>query len=131
MDIKGLLNDELQAAARAKEEKETRDAALNKEAARQFQPIVAAIEQLKSEVSQYSEIQFHISTHSVTARIGDAIKLDTNLYGWSKGFSVEETTTFKYPDYEVIELTHKFDDAPSVVSFIVKKCAEYLAEKKT
>lgn len=130
MDIKEVLNQELQAANRAKEEKEKEDAVLDKEAANLFQPIVAGIEQLKSELSGHSDIQLYISTHSITARLGDDIKLDTHLYGWSKGFSVEETTTFKYPDYEVIEQTHKFNDAPSVVSFIVKKCAEYLANKK-
>ncbi len=130
MDIKELLNQELQTAKRAKEEKEKEDAALDKEAANLFQPIVAGVEQLKSELSGHSDVQFYISTHSITARLGDDIKLDTHLYGWSKGFSVEETTTFKYPDYELIEQTHKFNDAQSVVSFIVKKCAEYLANKK-
>ncbi len=130
MDIKGFLNQELEAAKKDKEEKEKEDAALDKEAANLFQPIIAAMEQLKSELSAHSEIQFNISTHSVTARLGDDIKLDTHRYGWSKGFSIDETTTFKYPEYEVIEQAHKFNDAPSVVSFIVKRCAEYLANKR-
>ena len=130
MDIKGLLNQELEAAKEAKQEKEKEEAALDKKAANLFQPIVAEMEQLKSELSGCSDIQFYISTHSVTARLGGDIKLDTHLFGWSKGFSIEETTTFRFPDYEVIEQTHKFNDAPSVVSFIVKKCAEYLANKK-
>jgi len=130
MNIKELLNQELQAAKRAKEQKEKGDAALGQEAANLFQPIVAGVAQLKSELSGQSDIQFYISAHSISARLGDDIKLDTHLYGWSKDFSVEQTTTFKYPDYEVIEQTHKFKDAPSVVSFIVKKCAEYLANKK-
>jgi len=130
MDIRGLLNQELEAAKKAKEEKEKEEAALDKEAARLFQPIVAGIEQLKSELSGHSDIQFYISTHSITARLGDDIKLDTHFFGWSKGFSIEETTTFNYPDYKVIEQTHKFNNAPSIVSFIVKKCAEYLANKK-
>lgn len=47
MDIKKLINEELQAAKRAKEEKEKEDAVLDKEAANLFQPIVAGIEQLK------------------------------------------------------------------------------------
>lgn len=130
MDIKGLLSQELEAAKKAKEEKEKEEAALDKEAARLFEPIVAGIEQLKSELSGHSDIQFSISTHSITARLGDDITLDTHLFGWSQGFSVEETTTFNYPDYKVIEQTHKFNNAPSIVTFIVKKCAEHLANKK-
>lgn len=130
MDIKELLSQELEAAKKAKEEKEKEESALDEEAARLFEPIVAGIEQLKSELSGHSEIQFSISTHSITARLGDDIKLDTHFFGWSQGFSVEETTTFNYPDYKVIEQIHKFNNAPSIVSFIVKKCAEYLANKK-
>lgn len=85
---------------------------------------------ISCELRNSISVLIYISTHSITARLGDDIKLDTHLYGWSKGFSVEETTTCKYPDYEVIEQTYKFNDAPSVVSFIVKKCAKYLANKK-
>lgn len=131
MDIKGLLNQELEAAKKEKEEKEKEDAVLDKEAANLFQPIAAAMEQLKSELSAHSEIQFYIDTHSVTARLGSDIKLDTHRYGWSKCFSVDETITFKYPEYDVIERTLRFDDAPSIVSFIVKRCAEYLANKRS
>jgi hypothetical protein len=130
MDIKKLLNQELQAAERAKEEKEKEDAALDKEAANLFQPIVAGIEQLKSELSGHSDIQLNISTHSITVRLGNDRELDTHLYGWSRGFSVEETARFNWPEYEEIKQTHKFNDAPSVVSFIIKKCAEYIANKK-
>ena len=131
MDIKSLLNTEIHSAKQAKEEKEKQDAVLEQEAAKLFQPIVSAMEQLKSELSTYPEITFSISTHFVTLRLGKDTKLETGRYGWSHNFRLEETNTYKYPEYEVLEHSHEFDDAGSVVAFIIKTCAEYVARKRT
>lgn len=128
MDIKRLLDKELQATEQAKKEKEKSDAALEQEAAKLFQPIVSAMEELRSELSSYPEIQFTISKHFVKVRLGEDTRLESHRYGWSHNFVVDETNTFKYPEYEVLEQNHKFDDTESVISFIVKKCAEYVAE---
>lgn len=130
MDIKNLLNQELESAKKDKEQKETEEAALYKEAANLFQPIAAAMEQLKSELSAHAEIRFSISLHDVTAHLGDDIKLRTYRYGWSTVFSVEETTTSRYPEDEIDEYTYKFNDANGVVAFMVKRCAAYLANKR-
>ena len=130
MDIKNLLNKEIEAAKETKDEKDKTDAVLEQEAAQLFQPIVLAMEQLNSELSQYSEINFSISQHFVTVRLGENTKLETHRYGWSHNFSVEEANTYQYPEYEVFEHTHEFSDAPSVIGFIVKKCAEYVANRR-
>lgn len=130
MDIKNLLNKGIEAAKETKDEKDKTDAVLEQEAAQLFQPIVLAMEQLNSELSQYSEINFSISQHLVTVRLGENTTLETHRYGWSHNFSVEETNTYQYPEYEVFEHTHEFSDTPSVIEFIVKKCAEYVADRR-
>ena len=136
MDIKGLLNQELEAAKKAKQEEENKRVVCDTQAANLFQPITAGIEQLKSELSEHSDIKFYISTHSVTVKIGGDEELHTYLYGTSnlhlqsKIFPLTEITRFKYDD-EVSEIERNFDDAASVVSYIVKKCATYLAYKKS
>ena len=136
MDIKGLLNQELETAKKAKQERENKRIICDTQAASLFQPILAGIEQLKCELSKHSDIKFHISTHSVTLKIGDEKKLRAYLYGTSnlhlqaKIFRLTEVTTFKYDD-EVSEIERNFDDAASVISYIVKACATYLAYKKS
>jgi hypothetical protein len=130
MDIKRILDKELRATEQAKKEKEKSDIALEQEAANLFQPIVSAMEQLKSELSSYPGIQFTISNHFVTVRLGEDTSLECHRYGWSQNFVVDETNTIKYPEFEVLEQNHKFDDVETFISFIVKRCAEYVVNIK-
>jgi len=130
MDIKNLLDKELQAAEETKKKTADRDAELEQEAARLFQPIASAMEQLKSELSSHGDIKFSISNYSVTIRLGEDTKLEPHRYRWSHNFVVDETHTYKYPEYDIIEQKHEFDDADSVIGLMVKKCAEYVTKKQ-
>ena len=110
MDIKTLLNNEIEAANEAKHEKAKQDSSRDEEAARIFEPVASAVERLKSELSPYPEIKFWISSHLVSVRLGEDKLLESHRYGWSKKFVVEETNTYRFPEYDVLELKREFDD---------------------
>jgi hypothetical protein len=87
------------------------------------------MDQLRSEVTEHSDISFQISAHSVTVRLGDETKIDAHRYGFNNEFCVEVTSWYKYPEPEVVEQTRKFETAEAAVEFIVPICARHIAGK--
>ena len=70
IDIKNLLQKEIAKAKEAKRVKEQADEKRQEQAARVFDPVVLAADQLKSELSNNKQIEFGISDHQVEIHFG-------------------------------------------------------------
>jgi len=132
VDIIKLLNQEIQAAKQALEDKKSADAERLRTETSEFKPVIAGLEQLESALDNREDIGFHVSTDVITVQLGRHITLETRRYHHSKEFTVEETATYELIG-DAVEHTHHahiFDDAESLLAFIVKKTAQYIVNEK-
>ena len=132
MDIIELLDEEIQAAKQALEDKKRADAERLRTEASEFKPVIAGLEQLESALDNREDIGIHVSTDLITVRLGNHITLETRRYHHSKEFTVEETATYELLG-DTIEHTHHahiFDNAENLLAFIVRKTAQYIVNEQ-
>jgi hypothetical protein len=78
MDIKNLLNIEVEKAKREKEEKETDEARKEREARELFLAVAKAMHQLTEKLSGHEDMKLYISDHHVDINLGKNTKLETH-----------------------------------------------------
>ena len=130
MNIKKRLVEEVQKARRDSEKAKAEDAHRETEAKELFLPIVRAMEQVQEELLHHDNIKICISDQHVDIKLGKGTALEAHRYGWSNSFTIEETNTYEYPEYDVIETKHDFGTAEEAIDFLVKKCAQYVARRQ-
>jgi len=130
IDIKNLLQKEI---ARAKEEKRVKEQADEKrqeQAVRVFDPVVLAADQLKSELSNYKQIEFGISDHDVEIHFGKNRKVVVSSHGPKNEFIAVEEIEYEYPDYHVSKREFYFKTLGETIYFLVRVCADFIANQE-
>jgi len=131
IDIKDLLQKEI---AKAKEEKRIKEQAEEKsqdQGARLFEPVVLAVSQLKSELSDNKQIGFGISDHHVEIHLGKERKVKVEVFrhgGWHK-FHVVEGVEYEHLEHQVPNRDHIFETSRETITFLVKICAEFIVNQ--
>jgi len=130
IDIKNLLQKEI---ARAKGEQRVRGQADEKrqeQAARVFNPVVLAANQLKSELSKNNQIEFGISDHQVEIHFGKNRNVVVSQHGGGDAFVAVEEMDYEYPEYHVSKRDFHFKTSEETIYFLVKVCAEFIANQE-
>lgn len=131
IDIKDLLQKEI---ARAKEERRVKEQAEEKsqdQGARLFEPVVLAVNQLKSELSNNKQIGFKISDHHIEIHLGKErkIKVEVFRHGGGYKFHVVEEVEYEHPERHVPNRDLSFETSGETISFLVKVCAEFIVNQ--
>ncbi len=131
IDIKNLLQNEI---AKAKEEKRIKEQAEEEsqdQGARFFEPVVLAVSQLKSELSDSERIEFRISDHHVEIHLGKErkVKVDVFRHGGGHKFHAVEEVESEDPEHQVPNRDLVFDTSGETITFLVKVCAEFIVSQ--
>ena len=131
IDIKNLLQKEI---AKAKEEKRIKEQAEGKsqdQGARLFEPVVLAVSQLESELSNNRQIGFRISDHHVEIHLGKErkVKVDAFRHGAGHKFHAVEEVKFEHPEHQVPNRNLIFETSGETIHFLVKVCAEFIVNQ--
>jgi hypothetical protein len=131
IDIKILLQKEI---AKAKEEKRIKDQVEKKsqdQETRLFQPVVLAVSQLKSELSDNKQIEFRISDHHVEIHLGKERKVKVELFRHGAGHKIRaaEEVGNEHPEHEVPNRDHFFETSGETINYLVKVCAEFIVNQ--
>ena len=132
MDIKNLLNKEVENVKWEKAEKEIDEVRKEREAKERFLPVAKAMHQFAEELSGHEDITLYISDHHVDINLGEKTKLKIHRDSWTGFFYVDvRNNMFEHPEYDVNEGYHHFDTADDAISFLIKETAKYVASKQT
>jgi len=131
IDIKNLLREEI---AKAKEEKRIKDQVEEKsqdQETRLLGPVVLAVSQLKSELSDNKQIEFRISDHHIEIQLGKErkVKVDIFRHGAGYKFHAVEEVEYEHPEHQVPNRDHIFETSGETVNFLVKVCAEFIVNQ--
>jgi len=131
IDIKNLLQKEI---AKAKEEKRIKEQAEGKsqdQGARLFEPVVLAVSQLESELSNNKQIGFRISDHHVEIHLGKErkVKVDAFRHGAGHKFHAVEEVEYEHPEHQVPNRDLIFETSGETINFLVKVCAEFIVNQ--
>ena len=131
IDIKNLLQKEI---AKAKEEKRIKEQAEGKsqdQGARLFEPVVLAVSQLESELSNNKQIGFRISDHHVEIPLGKERKVKAEVFrhGGRHKFHAVEEVQYEHPEHQVPNRDLNFETSGEAISFLVKVCAEFIVNQ--
>ena len=131
IDIKNLLQKEI---AKAKEEKRIKEQAEEKsqdQGARFFEPVVLAVSQLKSELSNNKQIEFRISDHHVEIHLGKErkVKVEVFRHGAGHKFHAVEEVEYEHPEHQVPNRDLIFETSGETINFLVKVCAEFIVNQ--
>ena len=131
IDIKNLLQKEI---AKAKEEKRIKDQVEEKsqdQEARLFGPVVLAVSQLKSELSNNKQIEFRISDHHVEIHLGKERKVKVEVFRHGGGHKIRavEEVEYEHPEHQVPNRDHFFETSGETINFLVKVCAEFIVNQ--
>ena len=131
IDIKNLLQKEI---AKAKEEKRIRERAEEKrqdQGARLFEPVVLAVSQLESELSNNKQIGFRISDHHVEMHLGKErkVKVEVFRHGGGHKFHAVEEVEYEHPEHQVPNRDLIFETSGETITFLVKVCAESIVNQ--
>jgi hypothetical protein len=130
-DIKKLLQKEI---GKAKEEKRIKDQVEKKsqnQETRLFEPVMLAVSQLKSELSNNKQIEFRISNHHVEIYLGKERKVKVELFRHGAGhkFHAVEEVEYEHPEHQVPNRDHFFETSGETINFLVKACAEFIVNQ--
>ena len=131
IDIKILLQKEI---AKAKEDKRIKDQAektSQDQETRLFEPVVLAVSQLKSELSDNKQIGFRISGHHVEIHLGKERKVNVELFRHGAGYKIRavEEVGDEHPEHQVPNRDHFFETSRETIDFLVKACAEFIVNQ--
>jgi hypothetical protein len=131
IDIKNLLQKEI---AKAKEEKRIKEQAEEKsqdQGGKLFEPVVLAVSQLKSELSNNKQIGFRISDHHVEIHLGKERKVKVEVYrhGGGHKFHIVEEVAYEHPEHQVPNRDLNFETSGETITFLVKVCAEFIVNQ--
>jgi hypothetical protein len=130
IDIKNLLQKEIAKAKEEKRVKEQGDGKRQEQAARVFDPVVLAADQLKSELSNNKQIEFGISDHHVEIHFGKNRKVVVSSHGPRNEFVAVEEIEYEYPEYHVSKRDFYFKTSGEIIYFLVKVCADFIANQE-
>jgi hypothetical protein len=130
IDIKNLLQKEIAKAKEEKRVKEQTDEKRREQAARVFDPVVLAADQLKSELSNNKQIEFAISDHHVEIHFGKNRKVVVSQHALRTGFVAIEEIEYEYPEYHVSKRDLYFKTSGETIYFLVKVCADFIANQE-
>jgi len=131
IDIKNLLQKEI---AKAKEEKRIKEQVEEKsqdQGARFFEPVVLAVSQLKSELSNNKQIEFRISDPHVEIHLGKErkVKVEVFRHGAGHKFHAVEEVEYEHPEHQVSNRDLLFETSGETINFLVKVCAEFIVSQ--
>jgi len=130
IDIKNLLQKEIAKAKGEKRVKEQADEKKQEQEARIFDPVVLAADQLKSELSNNKQIEFEISDHNVEIHFGKNRKVEVSPHGSKNAFVAIEEIEYEYPEYHVSKRESYFKTSGETIYFLVKVCADFIANQQ-
>ena len=131
IDIKILLQKEI---AKAKEEKRIKDQVEKKsqdQETRLFQPVVLAVSQLKSELSDNKQIEFRISDHHVEIHLGKnrKVRVEVFRHGGGHKFQAIEEGEYEHSEHHAPNGGRNFETSGETINFLVKMCAEFIVNQ--
>jgi hypothetical protein len=131
IDIKILLQKEI---AKAKEDKRIKDQVEEKsqdQETRLFEPVVLAVSQLKSELSDNKQIEFRILGHHVEIHLGKERRVKVEIFRHGAGHKIRavEEVGNEHPEHEVPNRDHFFETSGETINYLVKVCAEFIVNQ--
>ena len=131
IDIKNLLQKEIAKAKEGKRHKEEVYKDSQDQVVRFFEPVVLAVTQLKSELSNNKQIEFRISDDHVEIRLGKNRKVRVELfrYGGGHKFKAIEEGEYEHPEYHASDEGRNFETSGEAINFLVKICAEFIVNQ--
>ena len=131
IDIKNLLQKEIAKAKGKKRNKEEEDKDSQDQIARFFEPVVLAVTQLKSELSNNKQIEFRISDHNVEIHLGKnrKVRVEVFRYGGELRFKAIEEGEYEHPEYHASNGGRNFETSGEAINFLVKICAEFIVNQ--
>ena len=131
IDIKNLLQEEIAKAKEGKRNKEEEDKNSQDQAARFFEPVVLAVTQLKSELSNNKQIEFRISDHHVEIYLGKNRKVRVEVFRYGEGhkFRAVEEGEYEHPEHHAPNGGRNFETSREAINFLVKICAEFIVNQ--
>jgi hypothetical protein len=87
-----------------------------------------AVQQLAHELAGNERITWTMRDHDVDLTIGQERRIRASREGWHRDFAV--AGTLSCPDLGAsVERTYTFQTADEVITFLIKACAEFLAQQ--
>ena len=131
IDIKNLLQKEIAKAKEGKRNKEEADKDSQDQVARFFEPVVLAVTQLKSELSNNKQIEFRISDHHVEIHLGKnrKVRVEVFRYGGGRKFQAIEEGEYEHPEHPAPNGGRNFETSGEAINFLVKICAEFIVNQ--
>jgi len=131
IDIKNLLQKEIAKAKERKRNKEEADKDSQDQVARFFEPVVLAVTQLKSELSNNKQIEFRISDHHVEIHLGKnrKVRVEVFRYGGEHRFKAIEEGEYEHPEPDASNGGRNFETSGEAINFLVKICAEFIVNQ--
>jgi hypothetical protein len=126
IDIKNLLQKEIEKRIKERVEKKSQD-----QGARLLEPVVLAVNQLKSELSNNKQIGFRISDHHVEIHLGKErkVKVEVFRHGAGHKFHAVEEVEYEHPEHQVPNRDLIFETSGETTNFLVKVCAEFIVSQ--
>ena len=131
IDIKNLLQKEIAIAKEGKRNKEEADKDSQDQVARFFEPVVLAVTQLKSELSNNKQIEFRISDHHVEIHLGKnrKVRVEVFRYGGEHRLKAIEEGEYEHPEHDASNGGRNFKTSGEAINFLVKICAEFIVNQ--
>jgi hypothetical protein len=131
IDIKNLLQKEVAKARDGKRIKEQADEKSQDQTKRLFEPVVLAVTQLKSELSNNKQIGFRVSDHHVEIHLGKnrKVKVEVFRYGAGHKFLAVEEVEYEHPEHHVSNRDLNFETSGETINFLIKVCAEFIVNQ--
>ena len=131
IDIKNLLQKEIAKAKEGKRNKEKADKTGQDQATLFFKPVVLAVTQLKSELSNNKQIEFRISDHHVEIHLGKERKVKVELFRHGAGHKIRavEEVGNEHPEHHGPSGGRNFERSGEAIEFLVKICAEFIVNQ--
>jgi hypothetical protein len=127
-DINTRLREEIAAARQAEDGPWPSVKQANREAAHAFTPVREAAQQLAHELAGNEHITWTLRANDLTLTLGQERRVSASRQGWQRDFAVADTIAC--PDLRAsVERTYTFQTADDVITFLIKACAEFLAQQ--
>jgi len=132
IDIKNLLQKEIAKAKEGKKNKEETDKKSQDQLARFFEPVVLAVTQLKSELSNNKQIEFTISDHHVEIHLVNnrKVRVEVFRHGGGHKFQAIEEGEDEHPEHHAPNGDLNFQTSGEAINFLVKICAEFIVNQR-
>jgi hypothetical protein len=127
-DIKTRLREEIAAAQQSGQGPWPSMKQAHMEAAHVFKPVREAAQQLAQELVGNEHITWTLRANDLTLTLGQERRVSASRQGWQRHFAVEDTITCLDLGASV-EHTYTFQTPDEVITFLIRACAEFLAQK--